>query len=104
LYQRVKRKTITWGELIDQGLANRAARKGASTEVRRKAQIECKKELKTSMDADDKIFLAMYKRCLAQGYKSTPGDLSAAERQLMQEALGITGPDDALLQEIPNDS
>ena len=91
LYQRVQRKTTTWGELIDKGLASRTTRKGASTEVRRKAQTYAHKRKLENDKVMDSLERKIAKKYLEQGYISSPGDMTPEKRVQYLEFLGLAG-------------
>ena len=78
-----------WGYYIAQGLAGRAVHKGASTEVRRKAQTERRRQRDQYERRQDELEKRMYERYLRQGYKAVPGDMSEAELRICADQLGI---------------
>jgi hypothetical protein len=93
--KRVRRGTLKWNDLIDQGLAKRASRVGPSFEVRSAAQKVRKSRgnPRGLSDSEYKHFLSQYKR----GYNKIPGDMSQEQLKKYEELLGLTGPDDPSL-------
>lgn len=97
---KVRRGTLQWGTLVDQGVAKRVSRIGASTEARRRGQLSrvrgpklgCIKGCALS-PTEYKIFIMQYKR----GYKVTPGDMTAEQLKQYEELLGLSGPNDPIL-------
>lgn len=95
LLRRVQRGTVTWRELISQGLAKKASCSGASTERRQQGQVCRYKGCKTKnpYGLSDVLWASAVQT--AKEKMADPAKLNIAELQHYQGILSLAGESDA---------